>query len=391
MNKNNRFFSFGRLAFNAFYPPYALNLLVCVLWAGAALLPCARLSAQEAQAKAWCLSLRVQRGADQNNLTFLDLTSIPPAFNGELAPDFSDSAYSHYSYLYLTDDLYGDQTGMLALTIPDSGDTDGDGYEDFYQINQTVAALTGSGVCQLSGYGDVTVTGKWYRDAGSKDGSLILTLNINAFQKQVYAMPFELIEYAGRLSYNPATNQVTGRVRLLQTGVPDNLIEGPAQFEKISTNRFNAMRLKAGDWTNAVEQTLSFMDGSYSRDARWPTNYFGYVDFADGDPNTSDPDYQTWILSIDDMNDDDRDGIPNFSDDPAIVGPQAPKLSLARGATNLVLTISGTTNRVHEIQELTSLSLTNWQSISSFTLTNNPQNISIPLPPAPRFWRAKTQ
>ena len=354
-------------------------------------LPLSGLSAENAQAKIWCLSLRLQRGADQNNLTYLDLTSIPPAINGELAPNFSSSGKSHYSYLYLTDDLYGDETGILTLDIPSADDVDNDGFNDFFQVNQAVSGLTTSGAYQLSLYGEGTATARWNREAGSKDGSCVLTLNLNAFQKQIYTLPFELIEYSGLLSYIPASTNVQGQIQLLQTGNPDNVLQGPVQFIKVSTNRFNKMILQAGSWTNAQEQTWSFTKDLLSHDTNWTTNYFGYIDFVDGDPNSQDPDYLTWMLSINDPNDANHDNVPDLSDDPQIVPSRRPMLGLSLSRTNMVLSISGATNQVHEIQEITSISSTNWQTISSFTLTNDPQNVLLPLPDGTRFWRVRTR
>jgi hypothetical protein len=391
MNKVNYLSRWVRVAIIGDCVPVVRTLVFCFALADLSFFIPACFSAQNAQAKIWCLSLRFQRGADQNNLSSLDLTTIPPAINGELAPDFSNSASTHYSYLYLTDDLYGDQTRILALDVPASADTDNDGFEDFYQVDRAVAGSSGSGTFQLSVYGEGAATAKWHRDAGSKDGVCMLTLNVNAFTKQTYTMPFELIEYSGPLTYTPAATDVPGRIRLVQTGNSDNAIAGAVQLAKISTNRFNALTLRAGDWTNAQSQTMSFIDGRISRDTRWPTNYFGYVDFTDGDPNASEQDFQTWMLSIDDPNDADQDGVPDLSDDIRVVPPRGPILSLSRSATNLVLTIGGETNRVYEIQEIAALASTNWQTVSSLTLTRDPQTVELPLPPSPRFWRVRTQ
>ena len=127
----------------------------------------------------------------------------------------------------------------------------------------------------------------------------------------------------------------------------------------------------------------------FTRDPGWPTNYAGVVYFADGDPSTVAPDYQSWTLSIDDTNDANANGIPDFSDDPALaLPPRAPRLSLTPGATNLWLTISGDTGHTNDIQELDSLMTTNWHTKLSLTLTNDPQTVSLSLPTnQTKFWR----
>ncbi|HEV2327891.1 MAG TPA: hypothetical protein VGY56_03775 [Verrucomicrobiae bacterium] len=98
------------------------------------------------------------------------------------------------------------------------------------------------------------------------------------------------------------------------------------------------------------------------------------------------------MLSIDDTNDANANGIPDFSDNPAVALPRVPHLSLARGPTNLLLTVSGSVSHTNQIQQIGSLSSTNWQTTLSFLLTNDPQMVSLPLPAGtPKFWRVVAQ
>ena len=155
----------------------------------------------------------------------------------------------------------------------------------------------------------------------------------------ILPVSFTLIEYTGPLTYTPGSNTVSAAVNLTQTGNPANTLHGPIVFAKSSTDRFNTLTNQPGVWTNASSQTLSFDNEIFSRDIpTWPTNYVGYVYFADGDPSTASPDYQLWVLSINDTNDANANGIPDFSDNPAsVTPPRAPHLSLAPGSTNLLL------------------------------------------------------
>ena len=181
---------------------------------------------------------------------------------------------------------------------------------------------------------------------------------------------------------------VSATVNLAQTGKPANTLQGPIVFDKSVTDRFNTLTNQPGVWTNAVSQTLTFDNEVFTRDPAWPTNYVGYVFFADGAPNTAAPDYRLWVLSIDDTNDSNANGIPDFSDDPAVVLPRAPQLSLALGPTNLLLTISGDVGHVNQIVESTSLALPHWTTNQSLTITTDPQTVSLPLPAtATKFWR----
>jgi hypothetical protein len=159
---------------------------------------------------------------------------------------------------------------------------------------------------------------------------------------------------------------------------------------KVATNRFDMLTLQAGVWTNASSQTLAFSSEIVYRDLSLATNYYSFFEFADGDPNTAEADYYYWELSIDDPNDTDHDGIPDFSDDP-LAPPRRPVLKLMRGTTNLWLRISGDTNHLHEIQSVTNLTSTNWLPVTSLMLTNDPQTNSLSIPTRPTFWRARAQ
>jgi hypothetical protein len=208
-----------------------------------------------------------------------------------------------------------------------------------------------------------------------------------------YNCPFTLIEYTGPLTYAPGSNTVSATINLTQTGNSAKTLQGPIAFVKSTTDRFNTLTNQPGVWTNAASQPLSFDGEVFSRGIpTWPTNYAGYVYFADGEPSTAAPDYRLWVLSIDDPNDANANGIPDFSDDPAAVPPRAPRLSLAAGPTNLWLTISGDVGHSNQIQQIGSLGTTNWLTTQSFLQTNDPQVVSLPVPAAaPKFWRVMAQ
>src|SRR4029450_1925262 len=98
------------------------------------------------------------------------------------------------------------------------------------------------------------------------------------------------------------------------------------------------LRLEAGVWTNANLYTLTYTNAIISRDLQLKTNYYGYLLFDDGFPDTSDADYRVWVISIDDSYDADADGIPDFSDDPQ-AAPTGPRLELSGSPGNLLLII----------------------------------------------------
>ena len=345
-------------------------------------------SAEQARVRVYCLSLQFGTGTGgQAGLDDLNLTTLSFGLNGELAPLFG--AYTHWSWFELFSFLYDDVLpGTLNLNTPAFSDLNNDGFDDFFDVSQGVAA-TSSGIWAFDGGAVMTLTANWNRGAGSPAGTC--TLNLNGYGTFVHG--FTLWEYTGPFSYTPGATVVTGAVDLVQSGNPFSTLQGPLGFMKVATNRFNQLTLQPGVWTNAYLQTYAFHNyiDYLLRDQSRRTNYYGYLDMDDGEPNSAESDYASWYLSIDDVNDLDQDTIPDFSDDPASA-PRRPTLALKRGATDLQLTIAGDVGHTHQVQEVDSLSNTNWQTVLSVPLTNDPQTVSLPLPSsAPKFWRVQAQ
>src|SRR5665213_525590 len=343
--------------------------------AGLVLLATASHGAETAQARFFCYSLRFAEGTTFGGT--LDLSTVGgPPYNGELMPYSGGNWASGFAVNY---GGYGDIYGTMFVDLPPFADANGNGFSDFFEVSQGVASTLTSGR-YTTDISTGTISATWSRPAGSKNGICVLSLSDDTYgDLGDYTCAFELTEYTGPLTYTPGSNMVSGTVNLTQTGNPANTLQGPIVFDKSAADRFNTLTNQPGTWTNAAAQTLAFDNEVFARDPRWPTNYAGYAYFADGDPGTAAPDYQFWVLSIDDTNDANANAIPDFSDDPAVtLPPRAPRLSLAPGATNLWLTISGYTGHTNEIQELDSLTSTNWQTMRSLMLTNDPQTVSLP-------------
>lgn len=371
-----------------------MKKLILFLLATLCSLPLAASAAQTAQARMYCLSPRFQQATSEDGWYKLNLTMLNVGINGELMPNFEANApYSHFSYLEMYDGYYDDYVqGALWVDLPTTADVDGNGLPDFFQTSQLVNAKT-AGKYDFGGlYPSGIIEALWGRDAGSAYGTCILRFKFpNAINPWLtFTHTFELIEYTGPLAYTPGNTNVTGSVSLTQTGNEANTWQGPVEFIKSPTNRFNELELQAGGWTNASLQVQTFWKDPIYRDLPWTTNYTGYFDFDDGDLATTDADYYTWVLSIDDTHDSDGDGIPDFSDTPA--PPARPVLSLASSTNQLLLSIQGTVGMICEIQETAGLTTPNWQKIDSVTLTNTIQTIALPWSTTgPKFWRVRVQ
>ncbi len=343
----------------------------------------------QAQARAWCSSVRFYRGTEPFDFYSLDLTGIASGINGELFPTY-ESATAYASYLSLNDEwgLYDPIPGWMRLEVPLTADADENGWPDFFEVNQAVNT-TSTGIFDFAGLSSGTVQAAWSRGAGSHTGTCTLDFRINAFQSLgVFTHTFEIIEYTGPLTYTPGKNEVTGHVLLQRTGMPENTLGGPVVFVKRPLQPHNELLLQAGTWTNEYSQSLTYTASEFLRDPYAPTNYYGYLDLTDGDLNTAEPDYYDWILSIDDPTDTDGDGVPDFSDDPEPSVVRRPHLTLQRTPGELRLTLSGDVGRLYHLLESTDLAAGVWTTNRSLTLTNDLQTIALPLPTGgPRFWQ----
>lgn len=342
-----------------------------------------------ASATLFCWSLRFHQGTGSFDET-LDLTTIAGGLNGELAPWYA--SHTHRSGFSL--DFSGFPiTGTLLLNLPAFQDANGNGFDDSYEVAQGISGTSSGQYTTAIGSGTITAT--WTRPAGSSAGTCVLRLVDSTFgDLGNFRHTFEVLEYTGTLTYTPGASAVSGRLDLVQTGDPASTLQGPVAFTKSNTDPYDELTLDNAFLTNAIAQWLDLYEPTpLYRDLSLGTNYYGPVEYNDGDPTTVEEDYYSWELSIDDLNDSDKDGIPDFSDDPHTVTlPRPPHLSLSQSPTNLLLTVSGDVGHLHHIQEATNAAAPHWQTVVSVTLTNDPQTVSLPLPPGGiHFWRALAQ
>lgn len=349
---------------------------------------------QTATARMHCWSLRFNRataaGAGGGSWQ-LGLTTISSSRNGELALDPFGTGYTHSSDIELYDQLteleYG---GFLALDVPGGGDANGNGLPDFFEVSQPVNSLVTTGILEYGGNG-YEVQATWSRTAGSGYGTCHLPVPdpFNPFGDLNFFFSFQLIEYNGVLTYTPGVTNVLCMLSVTNTDLFDGF-DGPIEFVKSASDPVNELTLVGANLTNTYAQPLGFfIETLFVREAAYPSNYIGAVEFDDGDPASTpfDADYFTWQLSINDLNDTDEDGIPDFSDDPTVSQPAVPNLAIELGASDILLTITGEMGRMHEILSAGSVASTSWQTNLSVTLTNSPQVILLPRPEVTTFWQ----
>ena len=272
-------------------------------------------------------------------LMFLSVVSLSASVRAAVYKLDPDHSSGFVLYDSLSDEVV--LIGRIDLNTPDVADVNDNGFDDFFEVSEAGSGASTGTYTSIINTGPVRAT--WSRAAGSKDGTYALEFGSGQTSLGTYQGTFEILEYVGPLNYTAGSNKVSGAVQLLQTGAADNVLAGPIELTKEPTNRFDELILPHEVWTNASSQTFQISSDFYyfERDTRLKTNYYGSVDFKDGDLNTDDTDYSYWLLSIDDVNDSDNDGIPDFSDDPGS-GTVRPSVLLSLGNSNLSFSISST-------------------------------------------------
>ena len=129
-------------------------------------------AAQTAQARIFCLSLRLQQGVYHgfDDVT-LDLSTISlDTPNGELAPSFDNP--DHFSGFRLYDTLFDEvvEEGEIDLDTPAFADANGNGFDDFFEVSQGVSGASAGAYSSAVDSGPVQAT--WSRAAGSKAGQM---------------------------------------------------------------------------------------------------------------------------------------------------------------------------------------------------------------------------
>jgi hypothetical protein len=310
-------------------------------------------------------------------------TEEPIYANGEFAPLPQPAAHSHWSYLVLEDPSMFASTTYAEFNLP-TADANANGIPDFFEVDQPVAASSSGTYATIwsPGFGQLNL--QWTRGAGSRQGSCLLTM-IDPILGEMgpFTHTFELVEgYAGSLTYTPGSNSVTGTISLSRIG--QDVLTGPVVLLKSETNRFNLLTFAGGNWTNQTD-SFAFGEAQLTREPGQPNLYQGTLQNPGGP-------YRSWKFFLVDTNDANANGIPDFSDDPITVSPpRRPTLSLSNAQTHLRLSVSGEIGRTHRVEQAGTPN-TNWTTLHSFVLTNDPQTVTLPLPAAsPTFWRVKAE
>ena len=298
--------------------------------------------------------------------------------NGELV--LQTSGYG--GFLVLWDSGSGSNTFMpFNLAIPDYVDANRDSFHDFFEVSQSISG--GSlGTYQDPVQGSAQLDALWDRSAGSKTGTCQLTLEGYGL---TFIHHFEITEYKGTLTYSNSSGMYSGSISLSRTLATNSTLAGPVALVVIDKTDVS---LNSGTWTNALGQAFNFQ----ALDALQPsqfsrTNYLATLVVDDGDPSTAIQDYTDWVMIVSDSTDTNHNGVSDFSD-PVTPPPLPPTLSIRLEGGALFITIAGEVGRTYDLQFTSSFGPTLWGPVSSVTLTNAVQDVSVDLPSDNTFFRA---
>lgn len=221
-------------------------------------------------------------------------------------PEFYNRELKKFGSLYKMDYVsieggYRDDYGEIFLNLG-SGDMNSNGIDD---------------VCEKSlSYNNVSVSGNWYsydgesgalsgsmsRNANSHEGAYSLTAHGTDMGDMPLSGNFYVGTLLGTISYSQEEKTVS--------------VDYTTTFDEESPHP-------------VLETTYEIIDEGHIRvDAKdnFPTTIFtrtgnaytAVVELIDGELSTSWPDYQKWLITIQDNNDSDGDGIPDLSDLPEL-------------------------------------------------------------------------
>jgi hypothetical protein len=355
-------------------------------------------ASQTANARLFCLSVRVAEAQTTALGLIYELRfssyyswSYP---NQEFFNLLSQTAPTHASGFLLSEGaLLGDLEGGMEITVPEEIDGDRDGVPDFYQVGRPIDVTTAAGYYEVyDSSGGVLDSGsvrtRWQRSAGSATGICTLTMSDGSLVPPlVFTHTFEIFEYAGTLTYEPASSDIHAFASLTGVANPQRTFRGPLPLRRSAEDPFDLLEVHSAQWTNALNEILEVRGGYLSRDMRFELEYFGLFSFEDGDPFTPhEPDYELFYLGIDDPNDTNGNGIPDLTDPPA----SGVSLQVALGTEGLMLTVSGQPGQACAIETTSNVSSTTWSTATTITLTQSTQTLSLPVPATgPAFWRAR--
>jgi hypothetical protein len=212
---------------------------------------------------------------------------------------------------FLIVDGYVDDYGEISIDIG-STDINSNGIDDFCEKSLSFNSSV-SGTWYSSDGGSGGLNGYITRNANSHGGTYSLTAHNTDVGDMALSGNFYVGTASGTIDYleKEKTVSITYRTTWASQSSPETI---ETNYEILDQNR---IKINAKD---ILPSTIFTRNGNI---------YSAVIMLTDGEPITSWPDYQKWVVLIEDTNDSDGDGIPDLSDPPESKGmPWMPLLLL---------------------------------------------------------------
>lgn len=327
----------------------------------------------------------------------LSFTISPDGINDELQSS-SDGPGLYASTLQLeTPTAIEPIVAPLSLGIPDTGDRNLNGVNDFFEVALEVVPVSTEGTFETAGGPDAikgSLSATWQRTTNTARGTVKMRLRVPSYGVDLtFNHEFEIFEYLGTLTYDASGTNIASQVELNRQGA-EGRFAGPFPMTALNTDE---LLHGSAVWTNAAGTEFQLI-GSLELDPVDPlpitrggavTNYFGVFYFADGDPSTPFADeYDLWTLDLWDPNDGDGDRLPDLTDHFVIAPPAAPKLGIRAESGGLKLKVEGDTGTKVLVQQREAIDRGDWVTIRTVTIGVDPIEVDLEVPPSGRaFWR----
>ncbi len=354
-----------------------------LLWAFLLLAFAVQAATNTAQLSFHCQSVRLSPASvTQLGLTYsVAFTTVDGEPNGELGIDEDPSAPTFLSTVLLLEHPVLQDTifAKLFLDVPEIGDADLNRVSDFYQVDRPVNGARTLGGFEDPFFGLVTVRATWTRAEGSTTGTCVMEMEGDIIAA-TFEVSFEIFQYAGPVTYTPATN-VVAQVNLQRQGAPGSL----TGTWHLSPVRPGELTFPGEHWRDEAGNVLALIPAN-DIDA-YLTHvirqfYNGLAGTYDGMPGTpATEEYIVWEFNLTDLNDGDGDLFPDLSDPPTDggVGSATPVLSVTVEEGFLRLRIAARAGQEVIIERKATLAEAEWSEVEVITLAAEVEVKALPL------------
>lgn len=337
-----------------------------------------------AQLSFHCQSVRLHpASAEQLGQTYtVQFTTVDGEPNGELGIDDDPNSPTILSTVILLEHpiLQDTISAKLFLDVPEIGDADINRVSDFFQVSQAVENEKTLGAFEDKDFGLVTVEATWNRAAGSTTGTCRMAMDGDIINAEL-AVPFEIFQYLGPMTYVTATN-VVARVNLQRQGAAGTL-SGEWHLSPIGPGE---LTFPGDEWRDEAGNVFGFIPAEVIEAYLTHVTrqfYNGLAGTFDGLPATpASKEYIVWEFNVFDDNDADDDRVPDLSDPPGGGGgiiPVDAVLSAQVEEGFLKLGITARKGQSVIIERKPTLRTGEWTEVETITLTADTQVKDLPL------------